>query len=289
MATINQLIEKEIDQLPALPTTVMKVLEVCKNPNLKPADLNKVISLDPVLTGAVLKLINSAYYALSEKMTSIVRAIIMLGINTVKNLALSTAVMGTMQKTGNMGALDMEGYWRHCLGVGVTAKKIALKTGVDPKFVEEYFISGLLHDIGKVVINKALADDYYKVIRMSDDKAKELFECEKELLGIDHIEIAAKVCEKWRFSKDLIQAIVHHHSPLECSPESRKIVYTVYIANAWCNQNSIGFSGNMGPSPIKKEVFDFLGIEETEIYKWENEIENEIQNATIFLNITQAG
>lgn len=287
MASIQQQIERQIDKLPALPTTVMKVIEICRDPNLKPADLNRVISLDPVLTGAVLKLINSAYYSLTEKVTSIVRAIIMLGINTVKNLALSTAVLDKMETTGSIGSLNMEGYWRHCLGVGVTAKKIAIKTGTNEKMVEEYFIAGLLHDIGKVVLNKAVSEEYIKIIIKSDMESADLIDCETQMLQTNHIEIAKSICDRWKFTPELYDAITCHHSPFECRPENRKIVYAVNIANIWCNQNTIGFSGNMGPKDMNPEVLGFLGIKESDIYQWEVEIEEQIKKASIFLNINQ--
>ena len=139
-----------INKMPSLPTSVTKVVEICNNPNTSPADLNKVISIDPVLMGNVMKLINSAYYGLSQQVTSLVRAIIMLGINTVKNLALSTAIMGNLSSKQNFQALNMEGFWRHSLCVGVTAKLIAKHIKVDTKTLESYFIAGLLHDIGKL-------------------------------------------------------------------------------------------------------------------------------------------
>jgi HD-like signal output (HDOD) protein len=112
-------------------------------------DLNRVISLDPVLVGRVLKLINSAYYGLEQQVTSLVRAMIMLGINTVKNLALSSAILSNLVGRGFLG-LNAEGFWRHSLCVGVTAKLIARKQGIDHSRLEEFFTAGLLHDLGKI-------------------------------------------------------------------------------------------------------------------------------------------
>ena len=103
-------IDEYIRNMPSLPTSVTKVLEVCNNPQTSPADLNHVISLDPVLVARVLKLINSAYYGLSQQVTSLVRAIIMIGINTVKNLALSSSVVGNLSKSKISTGLDMEGF-----------------------------------------------------------------------------------------------------------------------------------------------------------------------------------
>lgn len=113
-----------IDRMPSLSTTVTKVMEVCNQPNTSPNDLNRVISLDPVLTGHVLKLINSAYYSLPNQVTTLTRAIIMLGLNTVKNLALSTAVLGTLGKEKSE-CFSMDTFWTHSICTGVTAKAIA--------------------------------------------------------------------------------------------------------------------------------------------------------------------
>src|SRR5512136_2738351 len=151
-------IQGYISRMPSLPITVSKILQICNDPRTSPVDLNQVISLDPVLMGRVMKLINSAYYSLPNQITSLVRAIIMLGINTVKNLALSTAVLGNLGKKSNFQALNIDGFWRHSLCVGVAAKLVAAKRKRDAKQLEEYFVSGLLHDIGKIPLNNKLSN-----------------------------------------------------------------------------------------------------------------------------------
>ena len=136
-------IKDYIDRMPSLSTTVTKVLEVCNTPNTSPNDLNRVISLDPVLTGQVLKLINSAYYSLPNQISSLARAIIMLGLNTVKNLALSTAVIGTLGKQESFKSLPMDSFWAHSICVGVTAKLLAGMKNVPTSEREEYFVAGM--------------------------------------------------------------------------------------------------------------------------------------------------
>ena len=110
-----------VDKMPSLSTTVSKVLEICSRPDTVPNDLNRVISLDPVLAGQVLKLINSAYYSLMNKVTSLTRAIIMLGLNTVKNLALSTAIIRSVGQAKKSQALPIREFWAHSIAVGVMA------------------------------------------------------------------------------------------------------------------------------------------------------------------------
>ena len=124
-----------INKMPSLPISVTKVIEICNDPRTSPADLNSVIRIDPVLMGNVMKLINSAYYGLSDQVTSLVRAIIMLGINTVKNLSLSTAILGTLSTKDQFQALNMDGFWRHSLCVGAAAKLIARHIKVDQNLI----------------------------------------------------------------------------------------------------------------------------------------------------------
>ena len=156
-----------VDKMPSLSTTVGKVLEICSRPDTAPNDLNKVISLDPVLTGQVLKLINSAYYSLMNKVTSLTRAIIMLGLNTVKNLALSTAIIRCVGQAKKSKALPIKDFWEHSIGVGVMAKLLAAERGMPLAEREEYFVAGLLHDLGKI----PFGDEYTEVPDPGEDRA----------------------------------------------------------------------------------------------------------------------
>ena len=182
-------IMEDVDKMPSLPITVTKVLEVANNMDATAKDLNKVISLDPVLTSKVIKLVNSAYIGSSEKITSIVKAIIMLGINTIKNLALKTAIIPILSSyTSKKGTyfFNMEGFWKHCIGVGVTSKLIAKEANISSKLSEEYFISGIIHDIGKLVISFNFPDDYLKAVRLSDEGVFPITDCEEEIFSTNH-------------------------------------------------------------------------------------------------------
>ncbi|MCL1813256.1 MAG: HDOD domain-containing protein, partial [Treponema sp.] len=204
---VSKRIGEYIVNMPSLPTSVAKVLEVCNNPQTSPADLNHVISLDPVLVARVLKLINSAYYGLGQQVTSLVRAIIMLGINTVKNLALSSSIVGNLSKSKNTSGLDMEGFWRHSLCVGVAAKAIAKKRGVDSKQWEEYFAGGLLHDMGKIPLNAVLGNDYMLTISSSDRDKLSLVRSEDRGLGINHCSAGAMIVKAWKLEGAVGDAI----------------------------------------------------------------------------------
>ncbi|MDR2477938.1 MAG: HDOD domain-containing protein [Treponema sp.] len=278
-------IETYIETMPSLPTSVTKVLEICNNAQTSPADLNQVISLDPVLVGRVLKLLNSAYYGLGQQITSLVRAIIMLGINTVKNLALSTAVMGSISDNKNPQGLNMEGFWRHSLCTGVTAKLIAKRRGIDPKQLEEYFTAGLLHDIGKVPINAAIPDRYMLSIADADREKIPLFRVEEQNLGINHCAAGAMIVRAWKLEGPAAEVIVHHHSPDEYKGNYQDILCTIIAADYFATKEEIGFSGSRFPEAPNDFVWQTLGAKEALFEGIEKPINEEINKAKVFLKI----
>jgi HD-like signal output (HDOD) protein len=275
-----------VGSMPSLPTTVSKVLEVCNNPKTSPIDLDRVIQLDPVLMGRVLKLINSAYYGLGTQVTSLVRAIIMLGVNTVKNLALSSAVLDRVSSKKDFRALGMEGFWRHSLCVGVTAKLIAKERGVDPKALEEYFAAGLLHDIGKIPLNNALEQLYVTAMSTADRERIPLREAELRIMGIDHCEAGGIVSDSWRLSGAIADTVRWHHGLAEYSGEHADVVRAVAVADYFANREGIGFSGNRYPERISPETYSLLGIGKSLLEDLGEPVNAAIEKAKVFLRLS---
>lgn len=278
-------VKNYIDKMPALPTTVTKIMEICNSPNTSPADLNTVISLDPVLMGKVMRLINSAYYGLSQEITSLVRAIIMLGINTVKNLALSTAILTTLGHKENFQAINMEGFWRHSLCVGVTAKIIAKRRGIEAKGLEEFFVAGLLHDIGKIPLNNKISEQYLLAMSFSDRDRKSLIHSEKEAMGLNHSEIGTFVAKAWKLGAEVQDPILYHHVPERYEGPKKNIVYTVAVANYFANYFEIGFSGNRYCKRPPAEIFKYLDVTMAYLEEVEDMVNEEIDKASIFLKL----
>jgi putative nucleotidyltransferase with HDIG domain len=278
-------IEEYIKSMPSLPTSIAKVLEVCNNPQTSPADLNHVISLDPVLVGRVLKLINSAYYGLGQQITNLVRAIIMLGINTVKNLALSSAVLGNLSSNKSSVGLNMEGFWRHSLCVGVAAKIIAKKRGIDIKQAEEYFTAGLLHDIGKIPLNAVLANDYMLTVSASDREKVSLVRAEDRVLGINHCTAGAMIVKAWKLEGAVGDAIVYHHNHLDYDDSHQELLYTIILANRFAAEMEIGFSGDRRPEKPGPSIWEFLGVQPAVFDEIRATVSGEIEKAEVFLKL----
>jgi HD-like signal output (HDOD) protein len=285
--TILKVIQAYVHKMPALPVTVAKVLEITNNPRTSPADLNQIISLDPVLMGKVMRLINSAYYSLPNQITSLVRAIIMLGINTVKNLALSTAVLGTLGRASDFQALNMEGFWRHSISVGVTAKLIATRRNVDPKIREEYFIAGLLHDIGKIPLNNKLAKEYVQAISNTDREHMPLYKSEEQILLVNHAMVGKLIIENWRLGENLSDAVCYHHVLDDYAGGHRDLVLTVAIANLFSNTYELGFSGDRYPEELAAEVLQEMSVDWDYLESIEDTVKAEIEKAQVFLQVAR--
>ncbi|MDR2103187.1 MAG: HDOD domain-containing protein [Treponema sp.] len=281
-------ITEYIKNMPSLPTSVTKVLEICNNFKTSPADLYYVISLDPVLVGRILKLINSAYYGFSQQITSLVRAIIMLGINTVKNLALSTAVMASLsiQKSRDFRGLDMEGFWQHSLCVGVAAKCLAIKRGIDPKLTEEYFTAGLLHDLGKIPLNAVLHRDYMNTVSAADRDRLPLYRSETRELKINHTDVGALIVNAWHLERGAVgDAVIYHHRCSEYTGPYKDILYSVAAANYYACFEEIGFAGDRCPEKPDPLIRNYLGLNREFFDGIAKMVHTEIEKARIFLKL----
>ena len=277
-------IQDYIDQMPSLSTTVTKVMEVCNQPNTSPNDLNRVVSLDPVLTGQVLKLINSAYYSLSNQVTSLTRAIIMLGLNTVKNLALSTAVLGSLSKEKSQ-CLDMTRFWNHSLCAGVTAKALAVQLRMPADVHEEYFVAGLLHDLGKIPLSNCFADGYKQALELSWIQKCSLQRAEQMIFGFDHCYVGRLIAEKWKLSPQITDTLVSHHFSDDFKGAG-EMVKIVAMANVYANVFEIGSAGDLYQEVVEiEDIIEVSGIPWLEMTAMADRIATEIDNAQVFLQI----
>ena len=280
-------IQTYIARLPSLSTTAAKVLETCNDPEASPNDLNRVISLDLVLTGQVLKLINSAYYSLPHPISSLTRAIIMLGINTVKNLVLSFAILQHMRNKRTFPALNVEEFWAHSLCVGVTAKCLAMAKGVALSSQEEFFVSGLLHDLGKIPLNHLFPQRCAQALDRARSSQRALFHAEGVVFGIDHAAIGGMIAEKWQLSPALIQALSFHHRPEEAHESNKQLVFMVALADIFAQLLHMGSCDEtLANNALCRFLLDRVGVDWTFLYDLRDTVLDEIDKAKVFLEIT---
>lgn len=206
---IEQRLITAVDRMPAFPKSVQRVLELTRDINVEPKAIVEVLEKDPVMAARILKTINSAFYGLPRQVSSVGHAVVMLGINTIKNMALAITTAG-MLPARNEAGFDTAEYLRHSLTVAGLARLVAQKTGqAEPG---EAYVAGLLHDFGKVLFAVNLPDEFGQALSLSGREAISLHLAEQRILGVDHTRAGAMLADKWQFPKALGQAIGSHHT-----------------------------------------------------------------------------
>ena len=238
-------IRAHILRMSGLSTTAMKVLRVCNEPGVCANDLNRVISLDPVLTGRILQLINSAYYSLPSKVNSLTRAIILLGINTVKNVVLSFAIFESFSKRDSFRVFSADEFWAHSLSTAVSAKLLAASQAVPRVAQEDFFVAGLMHDIGKIPLNHLFPDAYRQAAQSAEDTQQGMRSAEEALIGTDHCQVGLMIARKWQLSEDLTDALAGHHSTYDSEAGGVQLAHAVALADGMAHAMGATIPGGL--------------------------------------------
>jgi putative nucleotidyltransferase with HDIG domain len=233
--------------LVSLPEVFMRIREVLSDPGSTVEEAAAVISKDPSLTAKLLKLVNSAFYARTLRVSgglppgpvdTLSRAVMLLGLNQLSTLAMGVSVM-PLFKDIPAGCIDMRQFWRHSIGVGLVAKLLAVRLS-DPS-PERFFVAGLLHDIGRLVLFKQTPEAAGAAMAAASASGKHLVTVERELLGFDHAELGGMLLRKWRFPESLEQAVWRHHAP--ATAEAPLEASIVCVADAVAGATLPGCSG----------------------------------------------
>jgi putative nucleotidyltransferase with HDIG domain len=276
---LSQKLAAAVDGMPAFPKSVQKILELTRDVNCSPKDLVQVIDKDPVVTVKVLRVVNSACYSLPKQITSINHAVVYLGFNTIKNLALSIAAIG-MLPASNAAGFDGQQYLLHSLSTAGIAKQLALR--VDDADPMDCFIAGLLHDFGKVVFAQFMPAEFQKALEISQWNETSLHLALREVVGADHAVVGAMLVEKWRFPPDLIETIRHQYSPeLKDTP----MIACVFAANQISKKLKFGFGGNPYVEEFPPMIAKRLGGTLDEVIASLGDLTSVFEEARIFSKI----
>jgi putative nucleotidyltransferase with HDIG domain len=249
---LSQKLTAAVDGMPAFPKSVQKILELTRDVNSTPKELVDVIDKDPVVTVKILKVVNSAYYSLPKQITSIGHAVVYLGFNTIKNLALSIAAIGMLPKD-NASGFDVQQYLLHSLSTAGLAKQLAGRVqNADPM---DCFIAGLLHDFGKVVFAQFMPTEFKSALLICSSGECSLHEALQKTIGADHVVVGAMLVEKWRFAPNLIETIRYQSPP---DLKDTDMIACLFGANQISKKMNFGFGGNFQinefPAIIQKRL-----------------------------------
>jgi HD-like signal output (HDOD) protein len=245
-ANISVELVKAVENMPAFPKSAHRILQLTRDAACAPKDLVAVIGNDPVVTVKVLRVVNSAHYNLPKKITSIGHAVVFLGFNTIKNLSLSIAAV-SMLPSNPQTRFDGHAYLVHSLSVAGVARQIGLQLqSGDPN---DYFIAGLLHDFGKVVIAQGMPEVYKQAVEFSLWHEVSMHAALVSVAGIDHSLVGSMLLESWQFPADLVAAVRAQHS---LSDQDGDLAYAVCAANQICKKLGVDFGG----SPLEEAIPD---------------------------------
>ncbi len=277
---IKNKLNNAIEKMPSLPTTVGKIIQLANDINSSAKDILAVIQLDPVVAAKVMKLINSAYYGMPNKV-SLKQAVVLLGINTIKNLALSSAIVTQMGKNKiAIKSFDQQRFWEHSLGTAITSRVICKMLGTDPGEVDEFFVGGLIHDLGKVVLALSVPMLYSRAFKYGEENKLGGLASESEKIGIDHAEVGSMLGRKWSLSELLVDAILNHHQPAE---DSGRLTWVVHTANYYASVHDYRNTGEYAAPRIDPRAYEKLGLEKDEIEAGLADLAGEIEKASVFL------
>jgi putative nucleotidyltransferase with HDIG domain len=251
--------------LPTLPGIISKLNALSENDKSSVQEMARLVSSDQVLSARILKLANSPSYGF-YKVSTISNAMILLGVNVVKSLALSSSIFEIMEK-------NSLGLWEHSLGAGVAANIIARRLKLPE--CEEISTAALLHDIGKVIIRLNFGDDYQQLLELIKKKEITILDAERELLGMDHTEVGAWLVKSWFLPDKLIEPISCHHNVAAASSHQIK-ASVVHLADILIKASGFGFSGDDIVPLIQPVAWEMLGMTESILAEIVEEMEDKL-------------
>lgn len=216
-------------QLPALPQSAIRILELSKNPDNGPSEFAQPIEADPGLAGQVLKFVNSSYFGFSREISSVKLAITLVGVSTIRNFTLWSAVFSLMPNP-KCGPFDLKCLWRDSLRRGLFARRVGLMLGL--KDAEEAFVAALLQDMAVPLLAKEYPDLYAKLLRERGEGRLRLSDLERERFGFTHADAASQMARQWHLPDGLAELVAQHVSLEALSATPRDVNQTVVSLSA---------------------------------------------------------
>jgi HD-like signal output (HDOD) protein len=257
-ATIVNNAINSIGEIATLPEITVRIIQLVENPRSTARDLHGVIRNDPALASKILKVVNSAFYGLPGQVSNVDRAIVLLGLSAVKNIAIAASMSRLFQ-----GGVPIDGFngmdlWRHSAAVGSACRRIAQRQGTPA--MEEVFLAGLIHDLGLLIVRQALPRKLAEVITRHRAAPKAFCQIEEEVIGADHQAFGQALANKWRFPRALCTVVGYHHKPHLLTPDVRHMVDIVHVADAIACRAQIGFSLTAAQTELTPEVLATVGL-----------------------------
>lgn len=246
-----------IRNLPTLPAVYGKLQGVIRDDRSSAKDVGRVVEEDPALTARLLKMVNSAFYGMPREITTVDQAVVILGLRELEHAVLATSILKVFPGRGSQALFDLHQFWKHALGTAVAAREVARRfTRGNP---HEAFTMGLLHDIGKVVLNLFFFDEYVPVLEQVRQRNEAIGTVEQDVLGFTHADVGAILAAKWDLPPRIVEVIQHHHTPA-ASEHCAEAAAVVNLADMLCRAMGWGFPGDPLVPALADDARERVGI-----------------------------
>jgi HD-like signal output (HDOD) protein len=243
-------------QVSSLPVVYTRINDAVNNPRTSMTEISAIISDDPGLTARLLQLVNSAFYGYPNKIDTISRALLIVGLQQLRDLALATSIM-TLFEGISEDLINMESFWKHSIACGLAAKIIA--TYRRESHVERYFVAGIVHDIGRLIIFKKAPQESRDTLLFCKKNKKTLYSAERQLIGVDHCEVGRALLSSWNLPPVLSEVVSYHHRPGSATSFSMEAAI-VHIADILAHGMQFGSSGENFVPPLDERAWELLDM-----------------------------
>ena len=261
-------------KIPTLPEVFYQFKKIVDDPNSTFEEIGRVISSDSGLTTQLLKIVNSPFYGLTNKVETVPHAISILGGDQLSDLVLSTCVLNKFKNIPSK-SLDMKLFWEHNIACGLASKIISSHLNIGCP--DSIFVSGLLHDIGRLVISIKTPDEFNEIFLLAQMNNSHLLGAEQKVLGFGHDEVGEELLRRWKLPEIHLELVRYHHSP-DKAPFHSKEASIVCIANSLAYMLVLGSSGDMLESEIDRNSMEILGVTEDTFLKFTTEIQEQYKS-----------
>jgi putative nucleotidyltransferase with HDIG domain len=268
-----------IEDLPTLPAVAMEVNKMLLDYDTTINKLSDTIEKDQAMVSKILKLVNSAFFGLRGKISTISHAIVVLGFNTIRNAVVSISIIDAFSVKEGLDEFDIADFWKHSVAVAVTSKYLAEKTGIHA--TDDCFVAGLLHDIGKIVLLQHFKDLFQKVWLEVKKNNLSFYMAEKSQIQIDHAWIGGYLARKWQLPMPLVDAIQYHHEA-KPSISGQPLLLTIHTADIIANTYATDGKQNLKLSGIHKDALNVMVSRLDTISDWYPDVLMEIESACKF-------
>lgn len=255
---------QKLRNLATLPEIALEIMRLAEDAHSVAEDFLPLINKDPSLCAQILRVVNSPFYSLSQKVDSIQQAIVLLGINAIKNISIAGSCCKLFQRGLKVDGFDPADLWRHSITVANLSAAIAKRTrGASP---DEAYLAGMIHDIGLIAEMQLLGAGFAQMVaRISREPEQSLCSVELETLGANHEDFGAGICRKWLFPESFQQVVGSHHHPLGCEEPYRLLCAIVHVADIAAVRVGRGFTMTVDPGEINPEVLALLHLNEADL------------------------